>query len=231
MTDIETMSQISWSLRQWISERAGMENYFIDVDNPEQGEAGSAVFRLRGMWPAEPDLDDTQAGFYDERSGHVLKLYHGFPQTRLRSILSSERAVRGDRGRGGMCGIFAAEEIETALHYAAADYLTVRFEERWPVQCALQLKAFRHKKLKKMTGNQYVLRENWCQIEALVIKPWLRNAVPQRRDFYQHSDPVELAPNKPVRNYAFFNTWDLAPHSFTQELKEQRKDMGLVYEC
>ena len=64
MTEIETMSQICWSLRQWISERAGMDTYFVDVDHPEQGDAGSAVFRLRGMWPAEPDLDDTQAVFF-----------------------------------------------------------------------------------------------------------------------------------------------------------------------
>ena len=126
------MTQICWSLRQWISERAGMDTYFVDVDHPEQGPAVSAVFRLRGMKPAEPHLDDTQAGYYDERSGHSLKLYHGFPQTGLRSILSSERAVRGERGRGHMCGIFAAEELETALHYAAADYLTVHLEERWP---------------------------------------------------------------------------------------------------
>ena len=224
------MTQICKILSQWISERAGMETYFDGVDQPEQGPAGSAVFRLRGMKPAEPHLDDTQAGYYDERSGESLKLYHGFPHTRLRSILSSERAVRGERGRGHMCGIFAAEELETALHYAAADYLTVRREELWPVQCALQLKAFRHKKLKKMT-NQYILRENWCQIEALVIKPWLRDTLPQPGDFHQQSDPFELPPNEPVPNYECFKTWDCVPKWFTEEIDRQRRDKGLVYEC
>lgn len=215
-------------LRHWISERPRMQN-FVDVDSPDIDEAGCIAFPLRGMWSAEPHLDASPHG--EELGDDGVALYHGFAATRLQSILSSTRLVRGDRPVSGKFGVCAAESLETALGYAPATHLTACAWDPWPVQCAFRLRVFRRMRVRQLKGNQYILRENWCQLEALVIRPWAQATPPRPTDFYTEADESEMPPNAPVQNWPFFCTWEAAPLDFTRLLEVQRQERGLVLEC
>ena len=219
---------ISKALRRWLSERPHMQKY-VDVDGLEVPPPGDCVrFPLRGMWPAEPGLDKSPFGNWHDGNGIVV--YHGCAVTRLQSILSSTRLVRGHRSVAGKHGPCAAAELGTALKYAPPACLSA-FAGEQPVQCAFQIRALRSLRVKQLAGKQYVLRENWCELEALIITPWDREFPHRQKDFHTKPDKSELPPNEPVQNWPFFNTWALAPLEFTRALEEQRLQQGIVLEC
>ena len=217
------------ALRRWLSERPTMQKY-VDVDGLEVPPPGECVlFPLRGMWSAEPYLDASQYG--EKLGGNGVVLFHGCAVTRLQSILSSTRLVRGGRSAQGNHGVCAAELLEKALSYAPPACLTAFAGER-PVQCVFQLKAYRSSRIKQLRGcRQYILRENWCQLEALIITPWDQEFPPRQRNFHTKADASELPPNEPVQNWSFFSTWAPAPLEFTRTLEEQRQKHGLTLEC
>jgi hypothetical protein len=217
------------ALRRWLSARPHMQKY-VDVDGLEVPPPGDCVvFPLNGMWSAEPYLDASQYG--EKLGGNGVVLHHGCAVTRLQSILSSTRLVRGGRGVDSKKGVYAAETLEKALCYAPPACLTAFAGER-PVQCVFRLRAYRSLRIKRLKGcRQYILRENWCQLEALIITPWDREFPPRPKDFHTKADEIELPPNEPVQNWSFFKTWDPAPLEFTRTLEEQRRKQVLVLEC
>ena len=217
------------ALRRWLSERPHIQKY-VDVDGLEVSSSGECfVFPLRGMWRAESYLDESQHGA--KHGGDGIELYHGCAVTRLQPILCSTRLVRGGRGVESKKGVCGAELLDKALFYAPPGCLTAFAGER-AVQCVFRLRAYRSLRAKQLKGcKQYILRENWCQLEALVLKPWDQEFPHQQRDFHTKADESELPPNEPVQNWSFFKTWAPAPPEFTSTLEEQRRKHGLVLEC
>ena len=83
------------------------------------------------------------------------------------------------------------------------------------MQCVFKLRAFRRSRVKQLAGFQYILRENWFQLEALLVKPWTQGPLTVNpKLFYTRLDDMELPPNDPVQNRPFFCTWEKAPQDF-----------------
>ena len=223
------LQHICEALRRWLLERPHIQKY-VDVDGLEVQSCGRCVvFPLRGMWRAESYLDESRVG--ENHAGDGIELYHGCAVTRLQSILSSTRLVRGGRSVESKNGVCGAELLDKAFSYAPPGCLTAFAGER-PVQCVFRLIAYRTLRVKQLKGcRQYILRENWFQLEALVFKHWDQELPPQSRDFHTKADESEVPPNDPVQNWSFFKTWAPAPPEFTRTLEEQRRKHGLVLEC
>ena len=92
------------------------------------------------------------------------------------------------------------------------------------VQCVLVLRSYRQHRIKQLAGFQYLLREPWIQLEALVVKPWASRAEPRPCDFFTKADADELATNDPVEDHwPFFLTWEAAPAEYHDGLRKQRE--------
>ena len=208
---LDVVDETRETLRRWLAERPHLKS-LVDIARCIVGQEGSVCFPLQGMWPAEPQLDQSPYGQVLEGDGEIL--YHGCAPTRLQAILSSTRLVRGHRAAAGKYGVFAAKGFGQALLYAPPGHLTTRAGEG-PMQCVFKLRAFRRSRVKQLAGFQYILRENWVQLEALLVKPWTQGPLTVNpKLFYTRLDDMELPPNDPVQNRPFFCTWEKAPQDF-----------------
>ena len=211
---LDVVDETRETLRRWLAERPHLKS-LVDIARCIVGQEGSVCFPLQGMWPAEPQLDQSPYGQVLEGDGEIL--YHGCAPTRLQAILSSTRLVRGHRAAAGKYGVFAAKGFGQALLYAPPGHLTkppTRAGEG-PMQCVFKLRAFRRSRVKQLAGFQYILRENWFQLEALLVKPWTQGPLTVNpKLFYTRLDDMELPPNDPVQNRPFFCTWEKAPQDF-----------------
>ena len=208
---LDVVDETRETLRRWLAERPHLKS-LVDIAWRIVGQEGSVCFPLQGMWPAEPQLDQSPYGQVLEGDGEIL--YHGCAPTRLQAILSSTRLVRGHRAAAGKYGVFAAKGFGQALLYAPPGHLTTRAGEG-PMQCVFKLRAFRRSRVKQLAGFQYILRENWFQLEALLVKPWTQGPLTVNpKLFYTRLDDMELPPNDPVQNRPFFCTWEKAPQDF-----------------
>ena len=173
-------------------------------------ETDCLVLPVQGALPAEPGCDADGAG----EPGDMM-VYHGTSLKLVQRMLTAGRMIRGTRYVQNKFGVCAAERTAKAFEYSRPKHLI----DGVLMQVVVRLRAFRMKKISDSptSGRQFIMRERWCQIEALLFRPWRLLRAPRAVDYYAAGVEWEACTVKPIRDAPFFGTWCEPPADFWAE--------------